>query len=83
MPDLSGNGLTGLLPNGGIFNGDYLYLNSASNQWVNISTGLRPYLNTQDYSIMGYARGNKREKKFGQQSESLNSLDFFVVFSHK
>ena len=53
VPDLSGHGLTGLLPNGGTFNNDFLYLNSANNQWVNISSGIKPYLNTQDYSIMG------------------------------
>lgn len=47
IPDLSGNGLTGLLPNGGTFNGDYLYLNATNSQWVNISSGLQSYLNTQ------------------------------------
>jgi len=54
VPDLSGNGLDGLLPNGGTWvNSNHLYLNSADDQWVSISSGLQPYLNTESYSIMG------------------------------
>ena len=51
IPDLSGNGYDGTLPNGGTFNGEYLTLDSTQSQWVQISSALKPSLNTVDYTI--------------------------------
>lgn len=52
VSDLSGNGLNANLPNGGTFNGQYVYLTSTGPQYVNISSALKPYLNTQSYTVM-------------------------------